>query len=62
MHRVGEEVAQPHPDETETDLEIRQVLAPEDFGDIAPEVIEQERRLMAEATARHRCGPRLAAA
>lgn len=44
----------PHPDEAETDIEIRQIFAPEDFGDIAPEVIEQERRLMAEAAARHK--------
>ena len=32
------------------------------FKHESPEVIEQERRLMAEATARHRCSPRLAAA
>ncbi len=44
----------PHPDEAETEVEIRQIFAPEDFGDIAPEVIEQEKRIMAEAAARHK--------
>lgn len=44
----------PQPGEAQTEIEIRPVFAPEDFGDIAPEVIEQEKRLMAEAAARHK--------
>jgi hypothetical protein len=43
----------PQPGEPATEIEIRQIFAPEDFGDIAPEVLEKEKRLMAEAAARH---------
>ena len=43
----------PQPGEAATEIEIRQIFAPEDFGDIAPEVLEKEKRLMAEAAARH---------
>jgi hypothetical protein len=41
------------PGEPATEIEIRQIFAPEDFADIAPDVVEQEKRLMAEAAARH---------
>ena len=44
----------PQPGEAQTEIEIRQIFAPEDFADIAPDVVEQEKRLMAEAAARHK--------
>ena len=44
----------PHPGAAATELEIRQIFAVEDFADIAPDVVEQEKRLMAEAAARHK--------
>lgn len=43
----------PMPGEPATEIEIRPIFAPEDFADIAPDVVEQEKRLMAEAAARH---------
>ena len=43
----------PHPDAAAAEIEIRQIFAVEDFADIAPDVVEQEKRLMAEAAARH---------
>jgi hypothetical protein len=45
-------VPNPHPDQPMSEIEIRQIFAPEDFADIAPDVVEQEKRLMAEAAAR----------
>jgi hypothetical protein len=44
----------PHPDSPAAEIEIRQIFAVEDFADIAPDVVEQEKRLMAEAAARHK--------
>jgi hypothetical protein len=44
----------PHPAGAATEVEIRQIFAVEDFAGIAPDVVEQEKRLMAEAAARHR--------
>jgi hypothetical protein len=43
----------PHPDEPATEVEIRQIFGPEDFAGIAPDVIEQEKRMTAEINARH---------
>jgi hypothetical protein len=45
-------VPNPHPDQPMSEIEIRQIFAPEDFADIAPDVVEQEKRLLAEAAAR----------
>ena len=43
----------PNPMEGESELEIRQVFAPEDFGpELTPELREQEERLRAQAAAK----------
>lgn len=42
----------PHPEETE--VEIRQVFAPEDFGDVAPDVIAREEAMRAEIAAKQK--------
>lgn len=42
----------PHPEETE--VEIRQVFAPEDFGDVAPDVIAREEEMRAEIAAKQK--------
>ena len=47
-------VPNPHAEGAETELEIRQIFAPDDFADIAPDVVEQEKRLWAEAAARQK--------
>jgi len=42
----------PNPMESDSDIEIRQVFAPEDFGaEFTPELREQEERVMAKAAA-----------
>jgi hypothetical protein len=38
----------PNPTGGESEIEIRQVMAPEDFGDVAPDVIAREEELRAE--------------
>ncbi|AOJ89990.1 dehydrogenase [Burkholderia sp. MSMB0856] len=44
----------PNPMPTESDIEIRQVFSPEDFGEaFTPELQEQEARLRAELDAKH---------
>ncbi|AOI63645.1 dehydrogenase [Burkholderia territorii] len=44
----------PNPMPTESDIEIRQVFSPEDFGDaFTPELQEQEARLRAEIESQH---------
>ncbi|KVL25837.1 dehydrogenase [Burkholderia territorii] len=44
----------PNPMPTESDIEIRQVFSPEDFGDaFTPELQEQEARLRAEIESKH---------
>ncbi|KAB0685082.1 YciI family protein [Burkholderia territorii] len=44
----------PNPMPTESDIEIRQVFSPEDFGDaFTPELQEQEARLRAEIGSQH---------
>ena len=43
----------PNPFDGESEIEIRQIFAPEDFGDnLTPELKEQEARLRAQATKR----------
>jgi hypothetical protein len=45
----------PNPHEGESEIEIRQVLEPEDFGtELTPELREQAERLCAEITAKKR--------
>jgi hypothetical protein len=44
----------PNPFPGESEIEIRQIYEPEDFTNAPPEVIEQEKRLRAEAAARKR--------
>ena len=44
----------PHPGEGAAEIEIRQIFAAEEFADIAPEVVEQEKRLAADIAARSR--------
>jgi hypothetical protein len=38
----------PNPTGGESEIEIRQVMAPDDFGDVAPDVIAREEELRAE--------------
>jgi hypothetical protein len=42
----------PNPTGGESEIEIRQVMAPEDFGDVAPDVIAREEELRAEIAGR----------
>ncbi|MEU4801741.1 YciI family protein [Actinosynnema sp. NPDC023587] len=42
----------PNPTGEQSQIEIRQVFSPEDFGDVAPDVIAREEELRAQATAR----------
>jgi hypothetical protein len=44
----------PNPHEGESAIEIRQIAGAEDFADIVPGIVEQEKRLMAEAASRHK--------
>ena len=46
----------PHPGDPSSELEIRQIFAAEDFAGIAPDVVEQEKRLAAEVAARREKG------
>ena len=44
----------PNPHEGESEIEIRQIFAPEDFGEVlTPELREQEERLRAETAKKH---------
>ena len=42
----------PRPHNDDSELEIRQIFAPEDFGDVAPEVIAREEEMRREFEAR----------
>ncbi|MEZ5294068.1 MAG: YciI family protein [Vicinamibacterales bacterium] len=42
----------PNPHAEDSEIEIRQIFAPEDFGDVAPEVIAREAEMRAEFDAR----------
>jgi hypothetical protein len=44
----------PNPTGEDSEIEIRQVMATEDFGDVAPDVIAREEELRAEIAARQK--------
>ena len=46
----------PNPHYEDSELEIRQIFAPEDFGDLAPDVIAREEEMRAEFDARKKKG------
>jgi len=44
----------PNPHDEDSEIEIRQIFAPEDFGDVAPDVIAREAEMRAEFEARQK--------
>lgn len=44
----------PNPHNEDSELEIRQIFAPEEFGDVAPEVIAREEEMRREFEARRK--------
>ena len=44
----------PNPHDEDSEIEIRQIFAPEDFGDVAPEVIAREAEMRSEFEARQK--------